>query len=168
MRLVHRDLRHEVLRRCPAGHPLVLRCRPAFREKGRLVPFPTLFWLACDELHRRIARLEAAGGVDRYRRLVAADPALRRELERATSAYVAERTALLTPEETAELAGSGRLEALTRRGIGGVRDPGQIKCLHLHAAHHLARENPVGARVLEEVDWRPCAGLGPARPGAGA
>ena len=49
----------EVAVRCPAGHPLVLRCHPLLRE--RVQPFPTLFWLVCDVVGAQIAKLEYDG-----------------------------------------------------------------------------------------------------------
>jgi len=52
-----------VERRCPAGHALVLRCRPVRNDRDPVEPFPTLFWLACDAVAAQIARLEYEGGI---------------------------------------------------------------------------------------------------------
>ncbi len=48
------------------------------------------------------------------------------------------------------------LPALTQRGIGGIANFARIKCLHLHAAHALVDENPIGRIVLESVTQREC------------
>src|SRR5690606_29410398 len=143
-----------VVRRCPAGHPLVLRCRPV-RAAG-LEPFPTLFWLACDDVHRQLARVEAEGGVDRARAWLRAEPERLRAFAPQHHAYAAERSALLTDEERASLDAAGRLEEFDRRGIGGMLARDAVKCLHLHYAHHLARANVIGEWIDAHHDVRRC------------
>ncbi len=49
--------------RCPFGAPAVVEQEP-FDAAGE--PFPTQFWLTCRHLSTRIARIEAAGGVERW------------------------------------------------------------------------------------------------------
>jgi len=130
----------------------VIQVRPVV--KG--LPFPTLYWLTCPFLVRAIDRLEATGWVKRLEGLLAEDPALAAALRRAHAEYIAERLDLLPECERAELEARGMLEALRDRGIGGIADPRRLKCLHLHAAHALARSNPIGDRVLELLPEREC------------
>ena len=59
-------------------------------------------------------------------------------------------------EERERLAASGILRSLTERGIGGIADFTRLKCLHLHVAHALARENPIGDLVLRALAARTC------------
>jgi len=116
--------------RCPFGLPAVAEQAP-FDCAGE--PFPTQFWLTCPHLAARIARLEAAGGVERWTAAAAADPELRASL----AAAHAEQRALRP-----ELPG----------GVGGATRGGSLKCLHAHAAFALARPGyTLGDLVLAEA-----------------
>ena len=116
--------------RCPFGLPAVTEQAP-FDVAG--TPFPTEFWLTCPHLVAVLARLEAAGGVERWTAAAAADPELRSSLARAH----AEQRALRP-----ELPG----------GIGGSRRGGSLKCLHAHAAFALARPGyTLGDRILADA-----------------
>jgi uncharacterized protein len=119
-----------VVVRCPFGQPAVTEQAP-FDEHGR--PFPTQYYVTCRYLAAQIARLEAAGGVERWTRAADEDEELRASLERAH----AEQRALRP-----ELPG----------GIGGQTRGGSLKCLHAHAAFALARPGyELGDRVLADV-----------------
>src|SRR3954470_19388259 len=59
--------------RCPWGRPAVTEQSP-FDERGE--PFPTTYYLTCPHLVAALARIEAAGGVERWTRAAAADEAL--------------------------------------------------------------------------------------------
>src|SRR5439155_12972152 len=71
-----------VVCRCPFGAPAVTEQHP-YDDAGE--PFPTSYWLTCPHLVAAVARLEAAGGVERWSGRVEADPELRASLERATA-----------------------------------------------------------------------------------
>jgi hypothetical protein len=103
--------------RCPFGLPAVTEQAP-FDASG--APFPTQFWLTCPHLVAALARVEAAGGVERWTEAAERDAELRESLMRAH----AEQRAL-RPELPV--------------GIGGAGRTGSLKCLHAHAAFALAR-----------------------------
>jgi uncharacterized protein len=134
--------------RCPHGYPAVTEQAP-FDDDGR--PFPTTYYLTCPWLVAALARVEASGGVERWSQEAASDPDLRASLERADR-----EQRELRPE----------LDV----GIGGTRAPGNLKCLHAHAAFALARPGyELGEAVLAEIEepWCPDARCGAAANGNG-
>jgi hypothetical protein len=133
----------QVVVRCPYGRPAVTEQWP---RDAAGEPFPTTFYLTCPYLVAAIARLEAAGGVERWSQRVREDSELRTSLDRAN-----EEQQRLRPE----LPG----------GVGGSIRPGSLKCLHAHAAFALARPGyELGERILGELErlWPDsgcCAGV---------
>ena len=124
-----------VAARCVHGFPAATE-QSALAPDGE--PFPTTYYLTCPWLVTAIARIEAAGGVERWSRAAA---------------------------ETRELAESlAHADAEQRRirpeldvGIAGTRDPAHLKCLHAHAAFALARPGyELGERILSEAGERWC------------
>jgi hypothetical protein len=135
----------EVAHRCPCGLPAVVQTSPRL-EDG--TPFPTLYYLTCSRLNSRLGGLEASGRMREMTERLAEDPELAAAYRRAHESYLAERDAIepLGTEVTA----------------GGM--PDRVKCLHVHAAHALARgpgTNPFGDEALAELgEWwapGPCA-----------
>lgn len=134
----------EVVARCHLHLPVVLRVPPVL-EDGE--PFPTLYWLSCPLAHKRIARLEAAGGVRDADARAADDPGFAEELAEAHARYAAERDAALEAIEDVPIVPSG--------GVGG--SSGGTKCLHAHYAHHAGGgENALGAEVAGEIEPLDC------------
>ena len=133
-----------VVVRCPFGLPAVTEQSP-YDIAGE--PFPTTYYLTCRHLVAAVARLEAAGGVERFAAWAQGDPALRQSLEEAT---VRQR------EIRRDLAGgaAGKDEgASLGLGIGGAAKPERLKCLHAHTAFALAQPGYVlGERILAEVE----------------
>src|SRR5437667_10406485 len=80
-----------VARRCPFGLPAVSEQAP-YDATGE--PFPTTYYLTCPHLVAAVARIEAAGGVERWSGAVAADPALAAAVDRAQGEQRAVRRAL--------------------------------------------------------------------------
>jgi uncharacterized protein len=133
-----------VAARCPYGNPAVTEQNP-YDDAGD--PFPTTYYLTCAYLVAAVARLEAAGGVERWSEQVEHDHGLAAGLERAT-----EEQRRIRHELAAGTTGRDGGSSLGL-GIGGSANPGRLKCLHAHAAYALA--NPgyeLGERILAEVD----------------
>lgn len=133
-----------VAARCPFGLPAVTEQAPYDRDGS---PFPTTYYLTCRHLVSAIARIEAAGGVERWSRAVARDHVLATSLETATDQQRRVRRELAAGMELSDDGASLDL------GIGGSRSPGHLKCLHAHVAFALARPGYVlGERILAEVE----------------
>jgi hypothetical protein len=130
--------------RCPFGRPAVTEQEPYDAEGN---PFPTTYYVTCRWLVAAISRLEAAGGVERWSERVAAEPALAASLARATE----DQRALRAELAAGRTGGDGG--ASLALGIGGSRNPPQLKCLHAHVAYALARPGyELGDRIFAEVE----------------
>ena len=131
--------------RCPYGAPAVTE-QWAYDEGGE--PFPTTYYVTCRHLVAAIARVEAAGGVERWSAELARDPKLAESLAVGNEQQRLLRRGLARDAIAAD--GGASLEL----GIGGAaRDARGLKCLHAHAAFALA--NPgyaLGERILDELD----------------
>jgi hypothetical protein len=129
--------------RCPYGAPAVTEQLP-YGPQGE--PFPTMYYLTCPHLVAAVARLEAAGGVERWSLAASEDDALAASLASATEEQRRIRRSL-----AGEVRGTDDGASLDL-GIGGARAPSNLKCLHAHVAYALARPGyMLGERILREV-----------------
>jgi len=147
--LVERQLGREarafrrVVVRCPFGRPAVTEQDP-YTSAGD--PFPTTYYLTCKHLVAGVSRLEAAGGVERWSAAAEDDPALAASLSAATGEQRRVRRALAAGRSGSDGGSSLGL------GIGGSRNPAQLKCLHAHVAFALARRGyELGDRIIAEL-----------------
>ena len=133
----------QVAVRCPYGLPAVTEQAP-YDVSGE--PFPTTYYLTCSYLVAALARLEAAGGVERWSREASADETLAASLASANDDQRRVRHAL------AGRGGNSDGAASLDLGIGGTSAPAHLKCLHAHAAYALARPGYLlGELILAEV-----------------
>ncbi len=133
-----------VAARCPFGLPTVTEQAPYDRDGE---PFPTTYYLTCPHLVAALARVEAAGGVERWSATAEEDPELEASLLAATEEQRAVRRELAGDRHGRD--GGASLEL----GIGGSGNPARLKCLHAHAAYALARPGYVlGERILAELE----------------
>ncbi|RLN26588.1 hypothetical protein BBJ28_00012100, partial [Nothophytophthora sp. Chile5] len=125
------------------------------KQRAKMEPFPTIYWLASSELKARVSTLEDQQFVlELQRRLDASDVAKQvaysTHIRLSHREYAAQRWRMLTPHDR-ELVTSRRWEFFLRDvGIAGIRDFTAVKCLHTHYAHYLAtRNNLIGQWVQE-------------------
>ena len=129
--------------RCPFGAPAVTLQAP-YDSAGD--PFPTTFYLTCRYLVAAVARIEAAGGIERWGELASGDESLARSLEEATAEQRVIRRKLADGQTGREQGASLDL------GIGGTANPRRLKCLHAHVAFALARPGyELGERIHAEI-----------------
>ena len=132
-----------VVVRCPFGRPAVTEQSP-YDDFGE--PFPTTYYVTCRHLVASISRLEAAGGVERWSERAQRDSELAASLVRATEEQRRIRTGL-----AAGRTGSDDGASLVL-GIGGSRNPAQLKCLHAHVAYAMAHPGyELGEQIAAEI-----------------
>jgi hypothetical protein len=136
---------HEVGHRCPCGNPDVVTTEPRLDDG---TPFPTTYYLTCPRAASRIGTLEASGLMRQMQDRLAEDPGLAERYAAAHRDYLAARSAI------AREAGQSVPEI---EGVSAGGMPDRVKCLHVLAAHSLARGrgvNPLGDEVLDRLgDW---------------
>ncbi len=119
----------------------------AYDDDGE--PFPTTYYLTCRHLVAAVARLEAAGAVERWCETLARDAGAASSLARATAEQKRIRRALAAGQVGRD--GGASLEL----GLGGSSRPERLKCLHAHVAFALARPGyELGERMLAEIQPR--------------
>lgn len=128
-----------VAKRCHLGIPMVIENHPRLEDGS---PFPTLFYLTCPMLIKRVSRLEAAGRMAEMNTRLGEDDGLRQRLAAAITRLIDRRDSHERIAESGAPPGGG---------------PDKVKCLHAHTAHQLADPpNPVGALAMSETGWPDC------------
>lgn len=122
------------------GTPLVLRMAPVVDGK----PFPTLFWLSSDFLKVVISRIEADGAIKRLEARLRKEPELLTAYHASHRDYVDSRWRHMSAAQKAEVIRLGYDGLLKERGIGGITNWDQVRCLHTQYAHHLCGNNVIG------------------------
>lgn len=127
------------------GTPLALRMAPIVDGK----PFPTLYWLCSDVLKIEISRVEAVGVIKSLEQRLQDEPDFLERYQQSHRDYVAARWSFMSDAQREEVARLGYTDVLTERGIGGISNWQQIRCLHTQYAHHLGGHNVIGAWMDE-------------------
>ena len=136
--------------RCPCGRPGVVSTLPLLADG---TPFPTTYYLTCRRAAAACSTLESDGVMAAMQARLGIDPDLAAAYRGAHESYLADRTAL------------GRTYGVEAPFIDGVSAggmPDRVKCLHVLAAHALAKGpgvNPLGDEVVAALGdfWRrPC------------
>ncbi len=149
--------------RCSYGFPQVIANRPMSTQMEDVKVFPTLFWLTCPYLRRRVASLESEGWIGRFQAMTGEDESFLHQLETEHETYAAMRAGLVPDDVLRSFHEKypNRHKVLTSSGVGGIRNRDGVKCLHCHVADHLGRGyNVIGAKVLDMLNNITCCSSG--------
>ena len=124
---------------------------------GGLEPFPTLYWLSCPVLFRRVAELEAAGWIKRLERRLQAEPELRAACRADHADYIRRRWQALSGADRGRVRRRGWEKVFFSRGVAGIAGDAALKCLHAQLAFHLAAGSRIGGLLLADFDLAGCA-----------
>lgn len=125
--------------RCHLGVPMVIENHPRLDDGS---PFPTLFWLTCPLLVKRVGTLEAEGAMTMLNEKLAEDEGLRERLRSSIERLKARRDTY---------------ERIDDSGSPPGGDADRVKCLHAHTAQELALPpDPVGALALAGTGYPDC------------
>ncbi|WP_106479037.1 DUF501 domain-containing protein [Phytohalomonas tamaricis] len=127
------------------GTPLVLRMDSLIDGK----PFPTLYWLSSDRLKIELSHLEAAGVIKTLEAILKEDPDFMAAYRKSHEDYVARRWQSMSKAVQQEAAARGYDHLLRERGVGGISNWAQVRCLHTQYAHHLCGTNVIGQWIDE-------------------
>lgn len=122
------------------GTPLALRMHSLVDD----APFPTLYWLTSERLKVEISHLEAAGVIKSLEAHLKQDDALLAAYWRSHERYVHDRWHFMSAAERDRVHELGFDKLFNERGVGGISNWHQVRCLHTQYAHHLSAGNAIG------------------------
>ncbi len=134
------------------GTPLVLRMAPIVDGK----PFPTLYWLCSERLKIEISRIEAQGVIKRLEARLQEDADFLAAYHASHRDYVATRWRCMSASQRQAIERLGYEDVLRERGIGGIANWDQVRCLHTQYAHHLCGHNVIGQWLDAEYQVGDC------------
>ncbi|MDI5932222.1 DUF501 domain-containing protein [Halomonas kalidii] len=134
------------------GTPLVLRMAPIVDGK----PFPTLYWLSSERLKVELSHIEAAGVIKLLETRLQDDPDFLAAYHQSHRAYVEARWRFMSEAQRDEVFRLGYDGVLRERGIGGIGNWDQVRCLHTQYAHHLCGDNVIGRWLDAEYGVADC------------
>jgi len=139
----------KVIKLCKYGFPQLIENDPLLEGK----PFPNLFWLTCPYLVKQISKLESKGFIELFEERLKKDEAFRRRYLYAHQFEAMLRKSKLPPNVEPKIKA-----ILIRLGVGGIKNPLGVKCLHLHLASFWGGvPNPIGESLLEFLPALECS-----------
>ncbi|MCM2973173.1 MULTISPECIES: DUF501 domain-containing protein [Larsenimonas] len=136
------------------GTPLVLRMHSLVDGK----PFPTLYWLSSQTLKVELSRLEAQGVIKALEDALAEDTEFMARYRASHEDYVQKRWHYMTDDVRQAIVDGGFEPLMRERGVGGITNWSQVRCLHTQYAHHLCGDNAIGQWIDQHYpDIAACA-----------
>lgn len=140
-----------VLRYNSFGEPQIIRVSPVVEGK----PFPSIYWLTCTRLKKGIDQIESQGFIKKIENeILPADSELLERYKKNHLSYIDDRMQFLKEDGLENTLTDHLKESLMNRGIGGIQDFSKVRCLHMHYAHHLVKENVIGELIDEFFDLK--------------
>lgn len=136
------------------GRPLAVQVAALVDGK----PFPTFYWLTSRLLVKELSHLEAAGLIKTLEARLQEDPALMQAYRRSHEDYVARRWAAMDEAMQQAIDRLGYRSVFSERGVGGIENWSQVRCLHTQYAHHLSSDqgNAIGHLLDAEYGIAAC------------
>jgi uncharacterized protein len=105
-------------------------------------PFPTLYWLTCPILLKRVSRLESEGFMNELNDRLGREQDMRGRLTASIERMIARRDSHEVLDDPGSPPGGG---------------PDKVKCLHAHVAIELVQnDDPAGSIALALSGWPDC------------
>lgn len=130
------------------GIPTVLQTRSLVADK----PFPTMYWLCSQDLHKAINKIETSGWTKHIEQRILDEEDLREAFYKNHQQYVKARWQAMDPQDKARLEELGFIKLFDQYGIGGISQWDKVRCLHMQYAHHLCGDNIIGQLLDQEFE----------------
>jgi uncharacterized protein len=141
-----------IVERCDYGYPRIMVFNPSVDDSGSrdrmYEAVANVLWLTCPYLNEKIHAIEQQGYIDRIENLLKNDALMRETMSTSLASFYFFRKQVLA-NFGVELPESERHMMLY--GIGGVRDPYSLKCLHAHFSHYRICEENVAGMITASI-----------------
>ena len=135
-----------ISKKCKFGFPQIIFQNPVKEKKGKNTlnyeTISNLMWLTCPYLNFQIHELENHSFIEKIKKIIQNNVVFKNAMLTAHAHYNTVRNFIFTKyAETLFIEKVNVIET----GIGGIRNPNGIKCLHLHFCHYnICRDNIAG------------------------
>lgn len=146
-----------VVSRCSYGFPTVILLNPQAPAKDgdswrsmNYQALSNLIWLTCPFLNDEIHRLESEGAIERIEGLLDNDREMRERMQsaHATTFFFRKR---VYRHFMGEVSAVDDNESIFSSGVGGSRDTGGLKCLHVHYADYLLHSENIAGLITSHL-----------------
>ena len=136
-----------IIKRCEYGFPQIILLNPLKEVAGKKYlnyeAISNIMWLTCFYLNNKIHEIENALYIKKIKEIIRNNSSFQDMMKRAHANYYFIRNIVFRKFGNSILKREGI--DLSKSGIGGIREPSSIKCLHLHFCHYsLCKDNIVG------------------------
>lgn len=145
-----------ISKKCKFGFPQIIFQNPVKEAEGKNIlnyeTISNLMWLTCPYLNFQIHELENLSFIEKIKKIIQNNVTFKNAMLNAHAHYNTVRNFIFT-----KYASSLFIEKVNviENGIGGIRNPNGIKCLHLHFCHYnICRDNIVGLITYRLLDHK--------------
>lgn len=141
-----------IILRCSNGFPQVVVLNPVAEVSNGEVhkrAFENILWLTCPSLREKIDDVEDSGMRERAGELLKNDRGMASLMTDAHAHYYYFRKEIYRRASGKEYSES--MIPLFDTGIGGIKDPTEVRCLHMHYAHYRLCPSNVVGRAVEKI-----------------